>query len=59
MCTSELYDVSVLLQTQETFLDVVNYFGENPKLSQPNSIFPVLQRFVEGFQVSIILSVVV
>ena len=28
------------------------YFGENPKQAQPNSVFPVLQRFVTGFRVS-------
>ena len=32
---------------------MVQYFGENPKQSQPNTIFPVLQRFVDAFRVRI------
>ena len=40
-----------LSTAQEAFGEVVQYFGENPKLCQPNSVFPVLQRFVAGFQV--------
>ena len=30
----------------------MQYFGENPKQSQPNTVFSVLQRFVDGFRVS-------
>ena len=40
-----------LATAREAFGEVVQYFGENPKLTQPNSVFPVLQRFVAGFQV--------
>ena len=40
-----------LATAKEAFGEVVQYFGENPKLTQPNSVFPVLQRFVAGFQV--------
>ena len=40
-----------LATAQEAFGETVQYFGENPKLCQPNSVFPVLQRFVDGFQV--------
>ena len=40
-----------LVTAKEAFGEVVQYFGENPKLTQPNSVFPVLQRFVAGFQV--------
>ncbi|XP_064401221.1 formin-like protein 2 isoform X3 [Halichondria panicea] len=35
---------------KEAFGEVVQYFGENAKLSQPNSIFPVLHRFVTNFR---------
>ena len=34
---------------KEVFLQVVKYFGENPKLAQPNSVFPTLQRFRTSF----------
>ena len=34
---------------KEVFVGVVKYFGENPKLSQPNSIFPALHRFRTAF----------
>ena len=40
-----------LATAQEAFGEVIQYFGENAKLCQPNSVFPVLQRFVDGFQV--------
>lgn len=40
-----------LVTAKEAFAEVVQYFGENPKLTQPNSVFPVLQRFVASFQV--------
>ncbi|XP_064401214.1 formin-like protein 1 isoform X1 [Halichondria panicea] len=36
---------------KEAFGEVVQYFGENAKLSQPNSIFPVLHRFVTNFRI--------
>ena len=42
-----------LSTAKEAFGEVVQYFGENPKLCQPNSVFPVLQRFVVGFKVSV------
>jgi len=44
-----IVQVSIL---QEAFTEVVQYFGENPKQSQPNTVFSVLQRFVDGFRVS-------
>ena len=47
-----------LSTAQEAFGEVVQYFGENPKLCQPNSVFPVLQRFVAGFQVSRIICII-
>ena len=43
---------SQLTILQEAFTEVVQYFGENPKQSQPNTVFSVLQRFVDGFRVS-------
>ena len=36
---------------QEAFMEVVQYFGENAKSAQPNTVFPVLHRFVGGFRV--------
>ena len=42
---------SDLATAREAIGEVVQYFGENPKLTQPNSVFPILQRFVTGFQV--------
>lgn len=38
---------------QEAFGEVVQFFGCNTKTTQPNSVFPVLYRFVEGFRVSL------
>jgi len=35
---------------KEAFTEVVQYFGENSKQSQPNTVFSVLQRFVDGFR---------
>ncbi len=38
---------------QEAFSEVVNYFGEKPKQCQPNTVFPVIFRFVNAFRVSL------
>jgi hypothetical protein len=35
---------------KDAFLEVVQYFGENPKLSQPNTTFPILQRFITALE---------
>ena len=38
--------------SQDTFTELVQYFGENPKLAQPNTVFPVLQRFITSLKVT-------
>lgn len=43
---------SFIFCVQEAFGEVVQFFGCNPKTTQPNSVFPVLDRFLEGFRVS-------
>ena len=44
------------LPKQESFAEVVHHFAENSKTSQPNSVFPVLLRFVNGFRVGVMQS---
>jgi hypothetical protein len=34
----------------EAFQEVAQYFGENAKSAQPNTVFPILHRFVTAFR---------
>jgi hypothetical protein len=47
-----VYSLSLFLHIQEAFSEVVQFFGCNSKTTQPNVVFPILDRFVEGFHVS-------
>uniref|UniRef100_A0A8C2YIY6 Formin like 2 n=1 Tax=Chinchilla lanigera TaxID=34839 RepID=A0A8C2YIY6_CHILA len=35
---------------QDAFVDVVKYFGENPKTTPPSVFFPVFVRFVKAYK---------
>uniref|UniRef100_A0A8B9HKZ6 Formin-like 1a n=1 Tax=Astyanax mexicanus TaxID=7994 RepID=A0A8B9HKZ6_ASTMX len=37
---------------QEAYISVVEYFGENPKTTQPSMFFPIFGRFVKAYKVS-------
>lgn len=36
---------------QEAYVSVVEYFGENPKTTQPSMFFPMFARFIKGYKV--------
>lgn len=36
---------------QEAYLSVVEYFGENPKTTQPSMFFPIFGRFIKAYKV--------
>ncbi|XP_056143205.1 formin-like protein 1 isoform X2 [Lampris incognitus] len=35
---------------QEAYVSVVEYFGENPKTTQPSMFFPTFARFIKGYK---------
>uniref|UniRef100_A0A3P9JPL9 Formin-like 1a n=1 Tax=Oryzias latipes TaxID=8090 RepID=A0A3P9JPL9_ORYLA len=35
---------------QEAYLSVVEYFGENPKTTQPSMFFPIFGRFIKAYK---------
>jgi len=37
---------------QEAYGSVVEYFGENPKTTQPSMFFPTFGRLIKAFKVS-------
>uniref|UniRef100_A0A8B9J905 Formin-like 1a n=1 Tax=Astyanax mexicanus TaxID=7994 RepID=A0A8B9J905_ASTMX len=37
---------------QEAYISVVEYFGENPKTTQPSMFFPIFGRFVKAYKVT-------
>uniref|UniRef100_A0A8C6TKJ3 Formin-like 1a n=1 Tax=Neogobius melanostomus TaxID=47308 RepID=A0A8C6TKJ3_9GOBI len=39
---------------QEAYSSVVEYFGENPKTTQPSMFFPFFGRFIKGYKVCFI-----
>ena len=49
-----LLDVYFMLLSdslQEAYGSVVEYFGENPKTTQPSMFFPLFGRFIKGYKV--------
>uniref|UniRef100_A0AAR2K4B6 Formin-like 1a n=1 Tax=Pygocentrus nattereri TaxID=42514 RepID=A0AAR2K4B6_PYGNA len=36
---------------QEMYVSVVEYFGENPKTTQPSQFFPIFVRFIKAYKV--------
>uniref|UniRef100_A0A8C6NK80 Formin like 1 n=1 Tax=Nothobranchius furzeri TaxID=105023 RepID=A0A8C6NK80_NOTFU len=38
---------------QEAYVSVVEYFGENPKTTQPSMFFPMFGRFVKAYKVRV------
>lgn len=36
---------------QEAYVSVVEYFGENPKTTQPSMFFPLFGRFIKAYKV--------
>ena len=39
---------------QEAYVSVVEYFGENPKTTQPSMFFPTFVRFQKAYKVSML-----
>uniref|UniRef100_A0AAR2JIW1 Formin-like 1a n=1 Tax=Pygocentrus nattereri TaxID=42514 RepID=A0AAR2JIW1_PYGNA len=37
---------------QEMYVSVVEYFGENPKTTQPSQFFPIFVRFIKAYKVT-------
>ena len=53
---SMLLDIYLMLLSdsvslQESYGSVVEYFGENPKTTQPSMFFPLFSRFVKAYKV--------
>lgn len=46
-----LFHASVSLSVQEAYGSAVEYFGENPKTTQPAMFFPIFGRFVKAYKV--------
>lgn len=42
---------SCFLSFQEAYVAVVEYFGENPKTTQPSMFFPLFGRFIRAYKV--------
>lgn len=45
------FSFSCFLSFQEAYVTVVEYFGENPKTTQPSMFFPLFGRFVRAYKV--------
>lgn len=43
--------LSPVIFLQETYGSVVEYFGENPKTTQPSMFFPLFGRFIKAYKV--------
>lgn len=44
--------IYLLFCVQEAYGSVVEYFGENPKTTQPSMFFPMFGRFIKAYKVS-------
>lgn len=42
-----------LISVQEVYSSVVEYFGENPKTTQPAMFFPIFARFIKAYKVRV------
>lgn len=45
--------VVLLVSLQEAYTSLVEYFGENPKTTQPSMFFPMFGRFIKAYKVRI------
>lgn len=45
----------LLFSSQEAYISVVEYFGENPKTTQPAMFFPMFGRFIKAYKVRVVL----
>jgi len=52
VCACACVCVCVSPSLQEAYGSVVEYFGENPKTTQPSAFFPTFVRFIKAYKVS-------